>query len=747
MGHTSSKKKFKLWKLLIWIVVIFVALNIITDGEFSQQLDSLFEDTGSYQPDISPQPGYLGIVISDKEGITGGYISQVKVGFPGADSGLLAGDIIVTVGNKSINSYDDAVAELSTFYAGDSTVFTVLRDGQYVTLEIVFGIKPEESTPVSTGPQQSVPSITPPVSTNPPASTNPPVTTPPQADRLPSVPAELRQHVYLNSRDWGYCEKLIDNVSITAIFVNDPEGSWSDEEINTVKNELQSVVSRITADASSYGAQVNISMYYKTASTSVKIVDGETEQWAESALTAAGLPSLSQVNITLESTYGTDAAPVIFIANHGGRATAYHHTSKNEYAVLYENANAFYHELCHVFGAKDFYFPADVKKSAETYIPNSIMVDSSDGVMEDLTAYLIGWTDTPSQNALGFLNATSYLTKEYLAAEKEKEAYTGYVTDFTYGGGSYTGYLVRGVKHGQGKWVREDGTVWEGTFHYGKFTGTGNFIYESGAVYNGQWVNGKLHGKGTMTWENGDIYTGDFAEGKRTGKGTMTWADGAKYTGDFVDNKRTGQGTWTGSTGNSYTGSFLDGSFHGQGTYKWADGGSYTGNFENGKHSGQGTRVYADGAIYVGQWADGKRNGSGKLTYANGAVYEGNWLAGNRHGKGTHTNANGDTYTGDWVENKRSGQGTLSYKNGNVYTGSWANDTWNGEGTFTWTSGDKYVGAFVDGKRHGYGIYYYPNGARYEGNWANGDQHGQGTMYYANGTTKSGNWNNGEYVG
>lgn len=709
MSSTSTKKKFSFGKLLIWVVVIFVALNIFTDGEFGDHLFSLFEDRGSYQPDIAQRPGYLGITIEDKEGITGGYISQVKPGFSGADAGLLSGDTIITIGNKPINSYDEAVAELSTFHAGDSTVFTVLRNGQYVTLEIVFGEKPQENVPVSTGPQnsipqQSIPPVTTPASTNPPVInppvTNPPVTNPPQVDRFPSVPAELHDHVYLGARDWGFCEKLTGKVAITVIFVSDPEGSWSDTEISTIKNDLQSAVSRITSDAASYGAQVSISLYYKTVSTSVTIVDANTVEWTESALSAAGLPERAKMNEALEASYGVDSAPVIFIANHGGRATATSHSSGNEYAVLYEDVRAFYHELSHIYGAKDFYYPSDVKKLTETYIPNSIMVSSSDGVMEDFTAYLIGWTDTLSQNAMDFLKATAYLTQDYLSAEKEKETYTGYVTDFTYGGGSYTGYLVQGVKHGKGKWIREDGTVWEGTFHHGSFTGTGNYIYESGAVYNGQWVNGKLHGKGTMTWVDGNTYTGDFVEGKRTGKGTMTWADGTVYTGDFVDNNRTGQGTWTGSTGNTYTGGFLNGSFHGQGTYKWADGGSYTGGYDNGKYSGQGTMVYSDGTVYVGQWVDGKRSGQGKVTSTNG----------------------------------------------NYYEGSWSNNAWNGQGTYSWASGDKYTGNFVDGKRHGYGIYYYPNGSRYEGNWANGEKHGQGTMYYANGTTQSGNWNNGKFV-
>ena len=767
MSSTSTKKKFSFWKLLLWFIIIFAAINIFTNGALNDYLASLFEDSGSYQPDIDQQPGYLGITIEDREGITGGDISQVKPDCPGSDAGLLPGDIVVTIGNTPVNSYDDLVVQIGQFHAGDSTVFTVLRNGQYVTLEIRFGVKPPENPVTPTNPQGTIPPGTGPVGTVPPGTT-PPVTTP-AVDWLPSVPSELRSHVYLNSRGWGYCETLTGNVVITVIFVSDPEAGWSDGEIENAKAQLQTIADRITADAATYGAQVNLSLQYKAVSTSVKIVDNETDDWAASALAAAGLPALKDTNPTLESSYGVDAAPVIFIANHGGRAFA-SSDNRSEYAILYQDTHAFYHELSHIFGAKDFYYPAEVKKLAETYLPNSIMVGSSQGVMEDLTAYLIGWTDALSDNALAFLKETAYLTREYLAEEHKKETYTGYVTDYTYDGGSYTGYLVFGVKHGQGKWIRDDGTVWEGTFNHGSFTGKGNIIYSNGNTYDGQWVDGRWHGKGTYTWADGGSYTGDFVNGersgrgimvysdgsryegsflngKRHGKGTYKWVDGNSYTGDFVENERTGQGTWTDSTGNTYTGGFLNGSFHGQGTYKWATGGSYTGGFENGKHSGQGTRIYADGASYVGQWADGSQNGTGKLIYANGAVYEGTWLAGKRHGKGTHTNANGDTYVGDWVEGQRCGQGTLSYKNGNVYTGSWSNDTWNGEGTFTWTSGDKYAGAFVDGKRHGYGIYYYPSGNRYEGNWVAGEWHGKGTMYYTNGTTQSGNWDNGKFIG
>lgn len=759
MSRTSAKKKFSFGKLLVWIVVILVALNIITDGEIADGIEDLYYEIferDDYVPE--PKPAYMGVTVSDVEGITGAYISAVTPDSPAAAAGVLAGDVIVVIGDTSINSFDGFIAELGKFRAYDYTTLVVLRNGNYLTLNLTFGEKIENNITGTTPGNTS------------PGATTPPVTIPadPSVDLLPSVPAELRNHVYLNARGWGYCEKLTGNVVATVLFVSDPDAGWSDGEIENAKSQFQTIADRIIADAASYGAQLNLTLQYKAVSTSVKIVDNETADWMASALAAAGLPALKDSNPALESTYGADAAPVIFIANHGGRAFASSYGG-SEYAILYQNTHAFYHELSHIFGAKDFYYPADVKELAETYLSNSIMTNSSSGVMEDFTAYLIGWTDTLSDTALSFLKETAYLTNEYLAEEHKKETYTGYVTDFTYDGGTYTGYLVFGVKHGQGKWIRDDGTVWEGTFNHGSFTGKGNLIYTNGDTYDGDWVDGRWHGKGTYTWANGGSYSGDYVNGERTGYGVLIYSDGATYVGDWVGGKRHGQGvyssvngyTYTGSwsndsrhgkgtykwaNGDSYTGDFVDGMFHGQGTFTGANGSSYIGGYDNGKYSGQGTMVYSDGAVYEGSWMNGKRHGQGNIRYADGSSYVGQWADGVQSGKGTLTYTDGATYVGDWAGGKRHGQGTLSYANGNVYFGSWANDTWNGEGTFTWTSGDKYTGAFADGKRHGYGIYYYPNGNRYEGNWASGERHGQGTMYYANETVQSGTWDNGKFV-
>ncbi len=597
---------------------------------------------------------------------------------------------------------------------------------------------PQDTLPQPSGPAASVPFPSVPPATVPP--------TLPQADRLPSVPAELRDHAYLNMRGWGLCEKLTGNVTITVIFVSDPDAAWADEETAAVRHDLEAAVSRISVDADGYGAQVNISLQYKAASISETIVDGDTAAWVDSALSAVGLPDRTKVNVTLEHACGADSAPVIFVANHGGRATATSHSSGNEYAVLYENAHAFYHELSHIYGAKDFYYPADVKALAQTHIPNSIMVDSAEGVMDDFTAYLIGWTDSLSASAMDFLQATSYLTPEYIAEEKEKETYTGYVTDFPYADGIYTGYLVNGVRHGQGTWSKPDGTLMEGTFVHGSLSGQGTYMHD-GAVWVGNWTDGGLNGYGTFTGDTGNRYSGNFFNGSFHGQGTYTWTDGSSYTGGFKNGSRSGRGTYRYANGAVYEGQWAEGIKSGLGVMTYADGGKYDGQWLDDKRHGQGIYSYANGAVYNGQWVNGVRSGQGHMTYANGASYEGQWENDDRNGHGTLVYADGGIYTGQWVNGVRSGQGTYTYTNADSYTGSWSEDLWNGQGTFTWTSGDKYVGEFQNGQRHGYGIYYYPSGNRYEGYWANGKQHGQGTMHYTNGTTRSGTWNNGTFVG
>lgn len=733
MSRTGSKKKVSFGKILLWIIGIFIALQIITDGEFAEELFDLFETEDAYYTTQPPQSNvvrraYLGVSTQDAPEGGGAAVTKVVAGSPAEEAGIQVGDIVVAVGETSVGSAKDLSVAMILQDPWQTQTVVVLRGGEQLTLQVTFGEKFVEinlgtnqtTTPQGGnqqggnqqggnqsqgGDQQQGGNQSGGSSGDSGSSGSVEAPAVPEVERLPNVPAELQEHVFLGARSHGACDTFEGNVKMLVVFVDDPRYRWTGGEIEQAKNEITATANRMMGDAATYGVSLNLSVEFTTATSSVNLVREEYNNWVDSALTSMGLPTdRNQTCMTLESRYGVSEVPIVFLANQDGRSFASAvsgGTTTREFSIIYDDTAAVYHEVCHIFGAKDFYFPAEVKGLANTYLPESIMVNSGTGTVDSLTAYLIGWTDTLSSEALSFLQSTSYLTVEYLSEQKAIDSYTGYVENRRSDDGSYTGYLVNGVRHGQG-----------------------TFRWDDGAVYEGNWSHGKRDGYGKMTTASGDVYEGPFVDGKRHGEGTYRWADGAYYTGAWVENQRTGNGVMVYSSGSRYEGQFVNGKLHGTGTYTWTDG-----------------------ARYVGSYVDGLRHGQGKMKYSDGAVYEGNWAGGKRNGQGTMVYANGNRYTGDWVENKRTGQGTFLWASGDKYTGDWVEDQRTGQGTYTWTGGDRYTGEWVENQRTGYGVYAWTDGSRYEGYFLNGKRHGQGTLTYADGRVRSGTWNNGEFVG
>ena len=355
-------------------------------------------------------------------------------------------------------------------------------------------------------------------------------------NKLPGIPEELTDHVFLNARAAGISSKLVGDVRVIVIFVTNPSSSWTYEEMTEVQTGHEAMTAEILAEAASYGVSLNLSMEYHLATVDMELPDDDTDAWADTALASVGLPPSTTASADLEAEYGVDEAPILFYLNHSGRAYAlpYQHGDHSEYAFFFnadEGAVRYRHELYHLFGAKDFYYPAEVTSAAENYFPNSTMLVSEEAVTDDLTAYLIGWTDTPSDSALAFLNDTAHLTAEYMAEQNDHETFTGYVTDYADADGTYTGYLDFGVPHGFGSKVWNDGRSYEGDWDYGTFHGKGTYTWPNGNSYTGEFTNGRLNGEGTLIWYNGDTFTGEWVEGQRTGYGTYTWADGSTRSG------------------------------------------------------------------------------------------------------------------------------------------------------------------------------------------------------------------------
>ncbi len=406
---------------------------------------------------------------------------------------------------------------------------------------------------------------------------------------LPGIPEELLDHVFLNARAAGISSKLVGDVRVIVIFVTNPSSSWTYEEMTAVQTGHEVMTAEILAEAAAHGVPLDLSMEYHLATVDMELPDENTADWADAALASIGLPPTATASADLEAEYDVDEAPILFYLNHSGRAYAlpYYSGNLSEYAFFFnadEGAVRYRHELYHLFGAKDFYYPAEVTSVAESYFPNSTMLISEDAVTDDLTAYLIGWTDTLSDSALAFLQDTAFLTPEYMAKQNEHETFTGYVTGYDDGDGTYTGYLDFGVPQGEGIKVWDDGSRYEGNWDYGNFHGEGTYTWTDGTTYSGSWDHGKQHGYGISTWVNGNSYTGYYANGHFHGEGTFIWSTGDSYAGEWVEGQRTGYGTYYWSNGDSFSGEWLEGSQNGYGTYTWSDGSTMDGYWENGEH-------------------------------------------------------------------------------------------------------------------------------------------------------------------
>ena len=374
----------------------------------------------------------------------------------------------------------------------------------------------------------------------------------------------LDQHLFLQYKDKGNCEALNGEVSILLVFVSDSESSWDPVSRETAERDLCREMLRMMDYAKGYG--VSLSLFYGEWDISVAadVESNNSEHWEAPVCAAMGFQSLYDLQMALERDWGVASAPVVFVLNKPGRAAAYSSYSEGaeEYLTVYSSEHStFCHELLHLYGARDYYYPMAVSDAAATFLPDSIML--SGGTVDELTAYTVGWTKSLGRQAIGFLRATSHLTQKDLDEAAQAEQLTGYGTKYYADGSVYIGYMEFGTPVGQGEYRSASGNVYKGGFQNGKFHGYGVYTYADGGVFEGYFADGSFHGIGIMTWANGDRYQGEYQNGVRTGQGIYWWVSGDRYEGQFQNNKRHGYGTYYYASGSSISGYWENGVFKG----------------------------------------------------------------------------------------------------------------------------------------------------------------------------------------
>ena len=352
------------------------------------------------------------------------------------------------------------------------------------------------------------------------ATTTPTAPTQPVVDRFPNLSDRYDDHVLLQCKNTGACKTMTGDVLLVMIMVSDDGASWTPEDMATYKQQQLDATYKLGSEAEQHGVALNLSFLYLECSISGSVTMENFGDWTQKALDALGWPARDEVTPWLKDVYGVKEAPVFFCVNYPGRSFGieWNQGEYFEYAILYSEHADYRHELNHLFGAADFYAPHVICEAAMGHFPYSIMITGGNHVYtDDLTAYLIGWTDQPSPTMLAFLDETAWVTQEYIQAHPNEDAYTGYATVW-WGDGIYTGDLLGGVPNGNGsiRWL--NGNTYEGQWKDGALHGYGTYVwYAENATYTGNWVNYTMHGYGEYIDANGNRFAGQWDNGTYIG--------------------------------------------------------------------------------------------------------------------------------------------------------------------------------------------------------------------------------------
>ena len=117
---------------------------------------SMIEDimTNGYvtdKPYLGVTAGTMNAQMAQQTGLTEGvYIYSVEEGGAAAKAGIQVGDVITKVGDTTITSMEDLTAAKKPYSAGDTTEFTIYRQGKTLTVNVTWDSVPADQQTAST---------------------------------------------------------------------------------------------------------------------------------------------------------------------------------------------------------------------------------------------------------------------------------------------------------------------------------------------------------------------------------------------------------------------------------------------------------------------------------------------------------------------------------------------------------------------------------------------------------------------
>lgn len=226
----------------------------------------------------------------------------------------------------------------------------------------------------------------------------------------------MKAHIFFRAKDKGMSRCMRGKVMVEMVFVADRQTDWIQDE----KDNFYSVYKTAMADLCRQAEQAGVDLSFSTTigafrykgvmdpnqftSSIVPLVQGQYLQEQGFANHEAFVASRKQ-------TCNVDEVALMFVMEKHFRAFAMSGDSL-EYCVLTEgnDAHAITHELLHLFGATDLYYPYHIYGLTMQYFPKTIMCNYDGQEVDPLTQYLIGWVDTPAPIVKEFMDKVGEFT-------------------------------------------------------------------------------------------------------------------------------------------------------------------------------------------------------------------------------------------------------------------------------------------------------------------------------------------------
>lgn len=315
---------------------------------------------------------------------------------------------------KPINEIDNGNDSVTTPPANEVENGEALENESYNENKNNLNDNPTPSNPSENKDDKPETAITPGTTTQPNTTSEPEIVPEPE----PTGINKLRPDY-----DLGSNRNLKGDITAVVFYLDDFESSWKESERNHfTEKEIKPGLEFLEKSAKKYNVDLNIeiaevhsSIYYDNeVEISIKQSGYATIDTLRIAAQALGFKDDLDLVAKYKEKYGTEILCFVVFNKKG---TSYALNPKRESGINIAEHNLIFaydldstggepvgwqssviaHETLHLYGAEDFYSPAERKPIAKKYYPNDIMLSCEYYLflnsLGDATAFYIGWTD------------------------------------------------------------------------------------------------------------------------------------------------------------------------------------------------------------------------------------------------------------------------------------------------------------------------------------------------------------------